>query len=141
MVIVDSLPQAKILLEHLDWNIKHLREILKNPNTVYYRNASIQRFGFTVDLALKCFKAMLKPNQRAYSDSRTLFQAAFEMQWFEGAGSWEPIVQNYEQVKFGFKNDLGEAVYSNLQEHLAFFQKLHENLSAVPVREDPIQME
>ena len=84
---------------------------------------------------------MLEPNERTYLDSKTLFQAAFKMEWFEGADSWESVVKNYEQVKGGVKNDVGEVVYSNLKRHLAFFQKLHENLSAIPVREDSIQME
>ena len=141
MNYMDNIPQAKILLDHLDWNIKHLREILKNPKTVYYRDASIQRFGFTVDLAIKCFKTLLTSGGRNYSEPKTLFQAASEMQWLNATGSWESVIENYEQIRGGFKDDVGEAVYANLQDHLAFFQKLHETLSAIQVRQDSIQSE
>ena len=69
----------KILLSHLDWNIRHLKEILKYPKTIYYRDASIQRFGFTFNLTLKCLKTRIAKSSRVYSETEDWFLAAKEV--------------------------------------------------------------
>ena len=135
---MNTLSQTKILLIHLDWNIKHLQEILKNPKNNYYRDASIQRFGYTMELVLKCLSAFLQTNKIPHSDSQTLFQAASGMYWFKGTGSWEPVVQDYEQIKEGFKDNIGETVYLHLPNHLVFFQKLYLGLSTISTQKDSI---
>ena len=80
-------------------------------------------------------------DERAYPDPKALFQAADEMNWFKGVGAWESVVLDYDQIKDGFKNDAGEAVYANLSDHLTFFQRLYESLSNIPHKEDSFQTE
>ena len=136
---MEKYQKSRILLEHLDWNIKHLQEMLKNPKTVYYRDASIQRFGFTVSLTIKLFKIFLELNEQTSLNPKEIFQAASEGNFFQGIDGWESLISDYLQIKDGFKDDTGDAVYSHLSSHLVFFHSLYETFSNILHRKDPIQ--
>ena len=124
-----SSDRYKILLDHLDWNIQHLKDILKNPKTVYYRDASIQRFGFTFDSAFKCLKTFLEIEKKKCSDIDNCFNTAEEFGWFSDDGDWKLAVKDYRSIVNGFLDDQGDSVYNNLQNHLIFFEYLHDYLS------------
>tara|TARA_B100000686_G_C16614711_1_gene875765 strand:- start:104 stop:553 length:450 start_codon:yes stop_codon:yes gene_type:complete len=118
----------KILLSHLDWNIRHLKEILKYPKTIYYRDASIQRFGFTFNLTLKCLKTRIAKSSRVYSETEDWFLAAKEVGLLKDVGEWKLVIDDHNRIKDGFNNEEGESVYFNLKQHLILFEKLLGNL-------------
>ena len=131
--------RTKVLLEHLEWNIQHLQEILKNKKTVYYRDASIQRFGFTFALALKSIRAFLETFDKTAQNPEQYFDLANEMNWFEGISYSKEVVEDYLKIKDGFTSQIAESVYSKLEDYRLFFITLHGNLSKIEINEDSIQ--
>ena len=129
--------RIKVLLNHLNWNISHLKEILKNSKTIYYRDASIQRFRFAFDLALKCIKAQLDSQEEDYSEIEDWFFAAQKIGCLDDTGNWSLAVEDYQLIKNGFQNTEGEKVYENLIGHLFFFQRLHDNLTNLALGANP----
>ena len=122
-----SPPRSQILLDHMDWNIQHFEQILKNEKTDYYRDAAIQRFCLVFEATLKTLSAFAEENGKSAQTSEECFQFANERQWTDETS--KPVLDDYQKVKDGFQPDLAETVYPRLQSHHAFFQKLQSTLS------------
>tara|TARA_B100000686_G_C16656627_1_gene898563 strand:+ start:811 stop:1248 length:438 start_codon:yes stop_codon:yes gene_type:complete len=126
---MESIEHYKVLLDHLDWNVQHLREILKNPKTVYYRDASIQRFGFAFDLAFKCLKIFIEKEEIKCSEIEDYFKVADQCGWLSGSEDWKLIVKDNYSIKNGFRDVEEDVIYNNLKNHLIFLKHLHRNLN------------
>ncbi|MBI4384959.1 MAG: nucleotidyltransferase substrate binding protein [Nitrospinae bacterium] len=133
-------PSAKILLGHLDWNIKRLEEILKQEKSDYFRDAALQRFGFTFDMALKSLAAMAEAKGQPCFTADECFERAANLGWLEKTDDWRDLVNSCEEMKKILKGQtpaertgaLADAIYAKLNNHRAVFQKLYHNLSTAP---------
>ena len=127
---MDEQPSLKILLVNFDWSVKHLQEILGREKTDYYRDAALQRFGFTFSLGLKCIKAALG-NDPQCETPQLCFKLAAEKGWLDENTDWKNLVASYEKTDPAVIDSHADAVYKNLAVHLKDFQSLHANLSAL----------
>ena len=125
---MDEQPSLKILLVNFDWSVKHLQEILGREKTDYYRDATLQRFGFTFSLGLKCIKAAAG-NDPQYETPQQCLQLAAEKGWLDESADWKNLVASYEKTDPSVIDSHADAVYENLAVHLKDFQSLHAKLS------------
>ncbi len=125
-----SNPSLNILLTHLEWNIKHLEEIQKQDKSDYYRNAALQRFGFTVDSALKCIRAGAKDQKAKCVTTQDCHQFANNMGWLENTKSWESLFQDYEKINGNTLNNIRDSIYQNLEKYTLHIKALHQRLSS-----------
>ena len=51
--------EQEVLLNHFDWNLQRLEEIIKQGESDYFKGAALQRFGHTYDIALKIMDTVL----------------------------------------------------------------------------------
>ncbi len=129
---------AKILLGHFDWNIKRLEEILKQEKSDYFRDAALQRFGFTFDMALKSLAAMAEAKGQPCFTATECFERASTLGWLEQTDDWRDLVNSCEEMKKILKGQtpaeqakaLADTIYAKLNNHRAIFQKLYHNLLA-----------
>ena len=124
-------PSLKILLTHLEWNIQRFKEILQNEKTEYYRDAALQRFGHTFDMAAKCIGARAVMEGKQLESAQQGFRWAAESQWIETAAPLENLLT--DQAALAGKQEIAsaQAVFEKLNRYLLIFVELHANLSAL----------
>ncbi len=122
-------PSLNILLTHLEWNIKHLEEIQKQEKSDYYRNAALQRFGFTVDSALKCIRTGAMDQKTTCLTAQDCHKFANKMGWLENKKIWEDLFQDYEKINGNTLNTVRDSIYQNLEKYTLNIKALHRCLS------------
>jgi len=127
---MDEQPSLKILLVHFDWSVRELQEILGREKTDYYRDASLQRFGFTFSLGLKCIRAAAG-NDPQCETPHQCFQLAAEKGWLDESADWKNLMASHEKTDPSVIDSHADAVYKNLAVHLKDFQGLHAKLSVL----------
>ena len=123
-------PPLKILLTHLEWNIQRLDESLKNDKTDYYRDAALQRFGHTFDMAVKCIDALADSEGKQLESSRQGFLWAAENQWIATTTPLETMLEDHAALSQKQEDASPEAVFVKLNNYLHIFKELHSNLTA-----------
>jgi len=124
-----ELPQLKILLNQLDWNLQWLQQMEKNEPTEYYRDAALQRFDFTFNTAIKCIQAgALKKNMNCGSPEEC-FVLAERMEWMTHGAEWKNILRDYENMKSESDPIDSDLIFSNLKNHSGQFKILFDRLS------------
>ena len=121
----------KILLEHFEWNISQLREILNSEKTPYYRDASLQRFGFAFDQALKSINAFAGLKDRNYKSPSQYFELAIKSGWLKETTDWKSVVKAYEEIKGDLNSEAANSIYDRLRDFCSLFEELHRNLSQI----------
>ncbi len=126
----------KIMLTHLDWTIQRLDEILKREKTAYFQLASLQRFGLTYEMALKCLDA-----SKEHLGSETPLEspiADFEQntEWLELVDAYNKIHQCLDvtisgNIEPAIANKMKADIYNNLDRYYTTFQKLYNHLAAL----------
>lgn len=115
----------EILLTHLDWTIQRLHEILQREKTPYYRDAALQRFGLTYDMALRCLDAVLQGNEAS---------PPAEAWGPETPADWQELTEAYNKIQQLLKNEAegdsksADEVFHNLDRYHIIFQKLYRYL-------------
>ena len=122
---------SKILLEHFEWNIHHLREILNNEKTPYYRDACLQRFGFTFDQALKNINVFSGIKDEHLKSPSQYFELAIKSGWLQETTDWHSLVGAYERIKENLNNEAADSIYEQLDSFCLLFEELHSALSRV----------
>jgi len=123
-----STPESDILLVHLEWNIARLGEVLRQEPTEYYRDAALQRFGFTCEMAYKCLDTF----SAAGGDRNETFRLAAGRGLFGEEEDWRDVVAAHEEVNRKPGRERADAVFARLPGFHRCFQALLANLRAAP---------
>ena len=122
-----SLPsKSQIVLNHLDWNIQHVEQILNNEKTDYYRDAAIQRFCQVFEASQKSLNALAQEKGNTIKLSDDYLKITKKEKWAKE--TCDSVIRDYQLVRDGFKSDLAETIYPRLSNYHAFFQKLYKKL-------------
>ena len=119
-------PSPQNIRGHFGWTIERLAEILKNEKTDYYRDASLERFGFTYDLSLKCLRAFMETAGSPCESDRECFEWAENQQLLNPDIDWKEVIDSYESIKKNTDTKLADSVYQKLDDYYRFFQDLHD---------------
>ncbi len=125
-------PSPKILLTHYEWSLRRLEEILKEEKSDYFRDAALERFGFTYDLAIKCLAAVRRERgEETLAEPEELWRWAGEMGYGPGEDEATDLLESYNKLKLPNKGGVGDAVFAKLDGYFATFNDLMKNLAAL----------
>lgn len=124
----------KIMLTHLDWTIQRMDEILKREKTAYFQLASLQRFGLTYEMALKCLEACKERSETPLESPVADFEQNTE--WLELVDAYNKIHQCLDVTISGnidpaIANKVKVDIYNNLERYYLTFQKLYKHLATL----------
>ncbi|MEE9258171.1 MAG: nucleotidyltransferase substrate binding protein [Nitrospinaceae bacterium] len=124
-------PAPRVLLTHFDWTLKRMEESLKNEPTEYYRDAALQRFGHTFDLAVKCLKTFAAEKGTECESAEQCFKFAAENHWLVPGADWQEMIDAYKKVNQRLKGNPADETFAKLDRYYKFFESLYENLKRV----------
>jgi nucleotidyltransferase substrate binding protein (TIGR01987 family) len=102
-----------------------LREVLDMPKTDVIRDASIQRFEFTLDISWKTLKAFLEEKKGVVSASpKECFREAYRQGIIEYDEDWIKLVDMRNETVHTYNEEIAERIYSALPDALKHFESL-----------------
>lgn len=125
----DEMPQLKILLNQLDWNLQWLQQMEKNAPTDYYRDAALQRFDFTFNTAVKCIQAGASKQNMTCESPEECFTLAERVAWLPEGDAWKSMLKDYENLKLESDPKNADEVFANLKKYREQLKTLFDRLS------------
>jgi len=110
--------------------VKQLAKALKEPESEFIRDASIQRFEFTYELLWKTLKAFLEEihGVRAVSP-RQVFKEAFALDLIENEEIFLDMIEARNQLSHTYNEEQAKLIYKQLAKFLDAFRRVMENLN------------
>lgn len=126
---MEELPPLNVLLTHLDWNLKRMAEMETHERTEYFRNAALQRYGFTFDSAVRCIRARARDNQESCNSPEECLRLANERGWLPQDTDWGEMLESYRKMKPDALDQHGDAIFDKLRQYHTVFSTLHTRLA------------
>ena len=124
----EELPPLKVLLTHLEWNLKRMEEVQKEEKTDYFRDAALQRYGFTFDSALKCIRSGALLNNQQCKTVEEYFDLAERLGWLGSDSDWQEMVTAYEKMNPASRKEHADTIYEKLSTFHNQLNELYKNL-------------
>jgi nucleotidyltransferase substrate binding protein (TIGR01987 family) len=105
--------------------LSRLKEVMDMEENDIVRDSAIQRFEFTLDLALRYLKTLLEESKGVICNSpKDCFREAFKQSLVEYDDFWIEMVDLRNQTSHTYREEIAIKVYSNLTKSIEFFTKL-----------------
>ena len=124
-------PSLKILLTHYKWSIDHFEEILKNEKSDYYRDAALQRFSFTCDMALKSIRSLASEQEKTCETFQQSIEWCLKKNWLDESAPWKEITESYGQATQKLKDESADLEYEKLGSHCQLLKKIYQHLETL----------
>ena len=124
-------PSLKILLTHFKWTIDRFEEILKNEKSDYYRDAALQRFSFTCDLALKCIRSLAAEQGKPCETFPKSIEWCLENNCLEKDAPWKEITESYGRASQKLKGESADLEYDKLDSYCLLLKNIYQNLETL----------
>lgn len=111
-------------LESFQEAIARLKEALAEPETSLTRDASIQRFEFTVELAWKSIQKFLASEQIVCQSPKTCFQEAFQFGLIEDDEKWIAMMDDRNLTVHTYNEELAKEIYARLASYVPLLNNL-----------------
>ncbi|GJL78329.1 MAG: hypothetical protein NPINA01_13180 [Nitrospinaceae bacterium] len=121
-------PSPKILLTHFQWTVDRFEEILKNEKTDYYRDAALQRFTFTCDMALKLLRSLAAEKGEHHESPQRCFQWAVGNQWVSKDAPWQEMIESYGLAAKKIKGEEADREYEKLAAYCSLMKNIYKHL-------------
>ncbi len=125
----EELPPLKVLLTHLEWNLKRMEEVQRQEKTDYFRDAALQRYGFTFDSALKCIRAGARLQNAQCETAEECFELAERLEWLGSNADWQDMVDAHEKMNPASLKDHADAIYEKLSTFQSQLKDLYQSLA------------
>ncbi len=123
-----SEPSLEILLTHFKWTIERFEEILKNEKTDYYRDAALQRFSFTCEMALKCIRFQANGQGGSCENFEQCLQWIEEKNWLDDNTPWNEVLESYRLASEKQPGESADLEYEKLETHCVVLKNIYKNL-------------
>ncbi len=123
-----SEPSLKILMTHFKWSLDRFEEILKNEKSDYYRDAALQRFSFTCDMAMKCIRSQAIEQGASCKTFTECIEWSVEQNWLEKETPWNELTESHRRAAQKLKNELADLEYDKLDSYCRLFHKIYNKL-------------
>lgn len=117
-------------IESFHQAIKRLEEALAEPETSMSRDASIQRFEFTVELAWKSIQKFLGEQQIICQSPKSCFQEAFQFGLIEDDKKWILMMDDRNLTVHTYNQELAKEIYNRLSGYVPLLNALYVKLSS-----------
>ena len=116
--------------------LKRLKEALAQPKTEWTRDAAIQRFEFTFELAWKTAKRLAREQGMESVSPRHTLKEAFKLGWVPDDRIWMDMLEDRNRTSHTYKEQVAEEIYGRLSSYAnaltGLLQKLKAENSANP---------
>jgi nucleotidyltransferase substrate binding protein (TIGR01987 family) len=112
--------------------LTRLREALAQPKTEWTRDASIQRFEFTFELAWKTITRLARREGIECASPRQALRAAFKLGWVEDDDLWLDMLEDRNLASHTYNEELAEQLYARLAGYGAALSQLLGSLRKLP---------
>ncbi|MHA1541063.1 MAG: HI0074 family nucleotidyltransferase substrate-binding subunit [Alphaproteobacteria bacterium] len=119
---------SKIYLENLKSAITKLAEILNEKETDIVRDATIQRFEFTIELTWKTMKRLLKTLEVEAISPREVMQFAYQRKWIQDESFWLNMLKDRNLVSHVYDEKTAKEIFNRIKNYLIKFQETYEKL-------------
>ncbi len=112
----------------------HLRQLcvschLGQPKTEWTRDAAIQRFEVTFELAWKSIGRFARREGLDCPSPRQAFRAALRLGWIADDPTWLGMLDDRNRTSHVYDAAAAEAIFARLPVHAAALRSLHQALS------------
>jgi nucleotidyltransferase substrate binding protein (TIGR01987 family) len=109
--------------------LHQLEKALNEPETEYTRDASIQRFEFTYELAWNALKSYLATLDITTLSPKETLKTAYKQGLLEDANAWSELHQKRNLTSHTYDADLAQSIYNYLKtEGVHLFISLNQTL-------------
>lgn len=108
--------------------ITRLEEALNEPVNSLIRDACIQRFEFSFELAWKAVQEYLRQQGQNCQSPKSCLKEAFKQGWITNEDSGLKLLGDRNLTSHTYDEDLAKAIYARLPEHLEFLKTLLSHL-------------
>lgn len=124
-------PSLKILLTHFKWTIDRFEEILQNEKSDYYRDAALQRFNFTCDMALKCIGSLAAEQEKTCKTFQECVEWSVNNNWLEPDAPWKEIIESYSQAGQKLKGEEADLEYEKMASYCLLLKNIYNHLEVI----------
>lgn len=100
-------------LERVNQALSTLDEVLAMPYTVIVRDASIQRFEYTFEIAWKLFKKVAKVDGIEVTSPRQALRAAYQMGLITDIDIWFEMLEDRNMTSHTYDQYIANKVYES----------------------------
>ncbi len=104
--------------------VTRLREVLNVAESDVIRDAAIQRFEFSFELAWKAIQERARDEGLDCQSPRECLRVAFRASWIEDEKGWLAMLVDRNQTSHTYDEDLAKAVYRRLPNYLPLLDAL-----------------
>jgi len=105
----------ELRLDEYQRALEALREVLALEENDVVRDATIQRFEFTFELAWRSMMFWLRDRGIDVRNPRDTLREAFRQGLIEDAASWTDLQKNRNLTSHTYKRELAERVYAEIR--------------------------
>ena len=105
-------------------SLQRLDEVLKAEKTVINRDAAIQRFEFTVELAWKSIQQFLRSQKIICRSPKECLQESFKFGLVNDDSLWIKMIDDRNLTAHTYNEALAEEIYDRLPNYLPLFDSL-----------------
>jgi len=108
--------------------LARLLDALAQPKTEWTRDAAIQRFEFTFELAWKSVAAAALVQGLEVASPKRAWQAAFQLGWIDDDRLWLDMLEDRNRASHSYREATAEKIHSRLAAYAAAIAALLEVL-------------
>ena len=125
-----GLKRAVLLLGDLRRAVTRLSDALAQQENEFIRDAAIQRFEFSFELAWKAIQAVARLEGQDCTSPRTAFSTAWRNGWVDDEAHWLDMLDDRNKTSHTYRDAMAKEVFSRLPEHTLQLTRLVEALTA-----------
>lgn len=99
--------------------VARLKDALAQPKTEWTRDAAIQRFEFTFELAWKSVAAAARQQGIEVASPRRAWQTAFQLGWIDDDRLWLDMLDDRNRASHSYREATAEKIYIRLAGYAA----------------------
>lgn len=122
--------RARLLLEDLGNAVARLRDALSQTENEFIRDAAIQRFEFSFELAWKAVQAVARLEGQPCHSPRAAVSTAWQNGWVTDEAAWLDMLDARNKTSHTYRAAVAREVFDSLSGHLPHLGDLREALLA-----------
>lgn len=107
-----------------------LRNALAQPKSEWTRDAAIQRFEFTFELAWKAIARRARAEGVECASPRQAFKTALRLGWIHDDDVWLTMLDDRNRTSHTYHEPTAEEIYTRLEDYQTHLGELHAHLAA-----------
>ncbi len=115
-------------LSSLKLALNSLKDVLKQDYNDYIRDAAIQRFEYTFELAWKAMKRTLKEEGSEIGSPKQVFRSAFEAKLIDDLEQWFALLKERNLTVHTYNEETAKEVYESAKSFPKVVDQLIYNL-------------